>query len=192
MSRQRKLMVFVDGTNFLISLFKQFDINLRADNPPLEVLSLCRTIIAKTMLLAPLYDECLHIRNYWFASYQGNEDIKDGMYEILRRHQFEPILFKKHRDKKEKGVDIELTKEMLVNAFNNNYNVAILFAGDEDYVNLVQEVKRYGTIIIGSFFEKALSPKLKRSFDFFYPVQLGEKNIELDLREIERSNKKHP
>jgi uncharacterized LabA/DUF88 family protein len=182
-------MVFIDGTNFLISLFKKFSIDLRAEKPPLEVFSLCRTIIAGAIRFAPLSEECLHIRSYWLASYQGNDELGDRMYEALRQHLFEPVLLKKVKNKPEKGVDIELTKEMLVNAFNNNYDVAILFAGDEDYVNLVKEVKRYGTIIIGSFFETGLSPLLKRTFDYFHPIQT-EPKFESNLQDIQKRQQK--
>ena len=58
-------------------------------------------------------------------------------------HNFEPVLFQK-RDGREKGVDIALTKEMLVNALHQNFDIGFLFAGDKDYVSLVSEVKRYG------------------------------------------------
>jgi len=79
----------------------------------------------------------------------------------------EPILFKK-KGNREKGVDIALTKEVLVNAFNQNFDVGLLVAGDEDYVGLVHEVKRYGQIIHGTFFEEGLSNELKVEFDQFF------------------------
>ena len=72
---------------------------------------------------------------------------------------------------KEKGVDIGLAKEMLVNAFNQNFDVGWLFAGDEDYVGLVKEVKKYGQIINGSFFNQGLSPELEVAFDEFILIK---------------------
>jgi hypothetical protein len=36
---------------------------------------------------------------------------------------------------------------MLVNAFNQNFGMEYLVIGDEDYVGLVHEVKRYGPIV---------------------------------------------
>jgi hypothetical protein len=56
---------------------------------------------------------------------------------------------------------------MLVNAFNRNFDIGILVAGDEDYVGLVNEVKRYGPRIYGAFFEHGLSPELRLSCDTF-------------------------
>jgi len=88
----------------------------------------------------------------------------------LRASGFEPILFKR-RARREKGVDIALTKEMLVNSFNRNFNVGILVAGDEDYVGLVNEVKRYGPGIWGTFFDHGVSDELFITFDNF--IKLG-------------------
>jgi len=102
----------------------------------------------------------------------------------LRELNFEPVLFKKHQDKKEKGVDIALTKEMLVNAFNSNFDIAILFAGDEDYVGLVNEVKRYGPIIMGAFFNNGLSPNLQFTFDYFQLITLEDEEREKMVSQI--------
>ena len=59
-----------------------------------------------------------------------------------------------------------LTKKMLVNAFNANFDVAILIAGDADYVDLVKEIKRYGPIVMGTNSINNLSDNLQFIFDF--------------------------
>ncbi|HEX9597179.1 MAG TPA: NYN domain-containing protein, partial [Anaerolineales bacterium] len=63
--------------------------------------------------------------------------------------------------------DIALTKEMLVNAFHQNFNIGILVSGDEDYVSLVNEVKRYGAVLWGAFFNHGLSNELFLACDHF-------------------------
>ncbi|MCK9374989.1 MAG: NYN domain-containing protein [Syntrophobacterales bacterium] len=88
------------------------------------------------------------------------------MCNALRELNYEPILFKK-RGNKEKGVDIALTKEMLINSFNHNFDVALLIATDADYISLINEVKRYGVILLGAFFSRGLSPGLHLSFNHF-------------------------
>ena len=75
-------------------------------------------------------------------------------------------MFRK-RNGREKDVDIALTKEMLVNAFQQNCEEVILIAGDEDYVELIEEVKRYGQNIRGAFFKIGLSEHLRISLDQF-------------------------
>jgi uncharacterized LabA/DUF88 family protein len=183
----RRLMVFVDGSNFLVQLSKELDIKLRADRPVRSVITLAEKLISKATSISRYASEFAHVRRYWFSSYAGNDENHSFLKRILRELDFEPILFKKHQDKKEKGVDIALTKEMLVNAFNSNFDIAILFAGDEDYVSLVNEVKRYGPIIMGSFFSDGLSPNLQYAFDYFQLIKLNileDKEIETTVSQI--------
>jgi len=68
-------------------------------------------------------------------------------------------------------VDITLATDMLSHAFNDNYEVVVLVAGDEDYVPLVQEVKRTGKQVALWFLQDGLSRHLKRECDFFLDLQ---------------------
>ena len=121
------------------------------------------------------------IRRYWFSSYQGNDKDRKIISTRLRDFGFEPVLFRK-RGNREKGVDIALTMSMLTNAFNQNYDIGVLFAGDEDYVELVKEAKRYGPQIYGRFFdlEFGLSEELKLTFDHFAIIRPN--NIPANLK----------
>jgi uncharacterized LabA/DUF88 family protein len=169
LSRDGRLMVFVDGSNLLIELSKAIGISFRADKPPLTALSLARHMIDATItyyITSEGQPRLINIRRFWFASYQGDEQLHRQLSITLRENRFEPVLFKK-RNGKEKGVDVSLTKEMLVNAFNQNFDLAFLFAGDADYVGLVNEVKRYGPVVNGAFFRHGLSEALQLAFDSF-------------------------
>src|SRR5262244_3823397 len=145
-----RIMVFVDGTNFLVELAKELNIEFRADRPPPSAFRYAQHEIRR------ISQHYSIIRLFWFASYQGSDEYRDKIRSDLRKYEFEPILFQK-RSGREKGVDIALTKEMLVNAFNQNFDVGYLVAGDEDYVGLINEVKRYGPIVRGIFFQHGLS-----------------------------------
>ncbi len=114
----KRLMAFVDGTNFLIELSKEIGIKFRAEKPPLAALAIANH------LLNPLWSpsEYIKIRKYWFASYQGTDEEYYRLANELKRFAFEPMLFKKQAGK-EKGVDIGLATEMLTNAFNRNYDM---------------------------------------------------------------------
>ena len=81
-------------------------------------------------------------------------------------------MFRKTRqEEKAKGVDIALAKDFLSHAFLNNYDVALLFAGDGDYIPLVEEVKRLGKIVCVVFFsEFGLNPELRIAADYFLPI----------------------
>jgi len=163
-----KVMGFIDGSNFLIELAKEIGMEFRADKPPLLALELAPYFTNRFFYK----DGLITIRRYWFASYQGNEEFSKEYARKLRELAFEPVLFKKHNGK-EKGVDIALATEMLVNAFNQNYDVGVIVAGDKDYVGLVKEVKRYGPIIVGSFFKHGLSDDLSLAVDNFVDIMHG-------------------
>lgn len=158
----KRLMVFVDGTNLLVELSKEIEIEFRADKPPFSGLRLARDLTN----FVSAGREHVKIRRFWFASYQGDEQYHRQLCTALRENDFEPVLFRK-RGGKEKGVDIALTKEILVNAFNQNFDIALLVAGDADYIELIKEIKRYGPIVTGAFFLHGLSEDLRLAFDSF-------------------------
>jgi uncharacterized LabA/DUF88 family protein len=68
-------------------------------------------------------------------------------------------------------VDIALTKDLLRHAFLGNYDVAVLVAGDGDYVPLVDEVKRLGKVVYVEFFRQSgLSNNLRLAADRFFEM----------------------
>src|SRR5689334_6309925 len=91
------------------------------------------------------YLETLAVRSYYYTSLTGDADSLNQVRSKLWDLGFTPRVFKKHKQtEKAKGVDITLTKDMLLHAVNNHYDVAVLVAGDGDYVPLVDEVKHLG------------------------------------------------
>jgi uncharacterized LabA/DUF88 family protein len=73
---------------------------------------------------------------------------------------------------KAKAVDIMLTKDLLSNAFLDNYDIAVLVAGDGDYVPVVNEIKRQGKIVLILFFRDfGLNPKLRLAADAFISLE---------------------
>lgn len=169
MPEHERMMVFVDGTNFLVQLSTFLGLDFRAEKPPWPAIGLADGLIYQITFMRPIN----LIRKYWFASYRGTEEFLMEYRSHLRERNFEPKLFRK-RGNREKGVDIALTKEMLVNAFQQNCDLIVLIAGDEDYVELVEEVKRYGQKIYGVFFGHGLSEHLRLVFDrFTYINQAG-------------------
>ncbi len=157
-------MVFVDGSNFLTQLGRTIEVVVRPEKPK----DACVTVACEIVnwITSRQLSNWRVIRRYWFGSYQGNDVDEARLRRTLRASHFEPVIFKRH-DNKEKGVDIALTKEVLVNAFADNYELCYLVAGDEDYVVLVNEVKRYGPVIWGAFIREGLSDRLRLSFDEF-------------------------
>jgi uncharacterized LabA/DUF88 family protein len=114
------------------------------------------------------------IRSFYYTAVQGDDQKRADVEQALWSIGFTPVVFKKLAGQKSKGVDIRLTIDLLTNAFNGNYDLCILYAGDKDYVPIVKEVQRYGKVVSVCFFdhpEGGLSPELKIAGDEFFDLK---------------------
>jgi uncharacterized LabA/DUF88 family protein len=125
---------------------------------------------ARNQFVPPNFDShAKSIRSFYYTSVSGGSEVVGAVREKLWGRGFDANVFHKIRkDEKAKGVDIALTKDMLSHAFLNNYDAAILVAGDGDYVPLVEEVKRRGKVVQVVFFaDCGTSPELRLASDGF-------------------------
>jgi uncharacterized LabA/DUF88 family protein len=169
-----RLMTFIDGSNLLIATGTFISASVRSDKPTDDAINLIAMIVS--ILHERLSKEAYchgfrKIRSYWFGSFKGTDEYGNKLKNKLRSCGFEPVIFKQ-KGGKEKRVDIALAREMLFNAFGGNYDLGLLVAGDEDYVDLVNDLKRLGVRILGSFYENGLSPVLRLSFDHFHALHI--------------------
>lgn len=72
---------------------------------------------------------------------------------------------------RQKGVDTLIAVDMLVGAFTKLFSVAILIAGDADFVPVLNEVRRQGVMVVVAAWENSISQELKRAADRFYPLE---------------------
>ncbi len=184
----RRWMMFVDGENFTIRGQEFASKNsLTLKEGPAFIRDIFLWIPGRRRTLAltntdnvPLKIQPHAIRAFYYTSVCGDDEKLRRVREVLHEMGFTPQVFKKtDRNKKSKGVDISLTTDMLSNAFNNNFDVAVLVAGDGDYLPLVSEVKRLGKVIYLAFFlqkEYGMNPDLLLSSD--YNFEFGESFIE--------------
>ncbi len=113
------------------------------------------------------------IRAYYYTSLTGDEAQVLSVKQALRSLGFHPEVFKKVRpQEKAKGVDIALAKDFLSHAFLDHYDVAVLVAGDGDYVPLITEVERQGKVVYVAFFnDYGLSTELHLAADMFFEIE---------------------
>lgn len=78
-----------------------------------------------------------------------------------------PCVFQKPKNRKAKGVDIQLTVDILTHAYQNNCDVIYIMSGDGDYAPVIAEVQRLGKLVFVSAFSSGLSPQLRLSADRF-------------------------
>lgn len=167
----QRAMLFVDGSNMLVEMFRLLSVTQRAEKATATAFHTAMHSIKKGVsgIAAPVGPVQV-IRQYWFGSVQGSGQDLAAAQGALRGAGFDGVLFHK-QEGKEKGVDLAVAREMLMHAFSKNYSVAILVAGDEDYLGLVQDLKRLGVVVVGMFFEvPALSSRLRVAFDHFEPL----------------------
>ena len=74
-------------------------------------------------------------------------------------------LKKSQQGARQKGVDTLIAIDMLSKAYENHYDVAVLLAGDDDFLDLVRAVKSTGKQIYGAFFLEHISQALQDEFD---------------------------
>lgn len=171
-------MLFVDGENLTCRLQGLFDDGKRRIA---ETTHFLRDVFAwfqgrGTMsgfvgpVAFPNMRETQCIRCHYYTSCPGDQNKLDEVRARLRKIGFDPQVFKRNKNGRSKGVDISLTKDMLSHAFRDNYDVAILVAGDGDYLPLIDEVKRLGKIVRVAFLtgeKSGLSSEVQLAADHF-------------------------
>jgi len=66
---------------------------------------------------------------------------------------------------RQKGVDLLIGIDMITKAFGGQYDIAVLVAGDSDFVELVNAVKQIGPRVVGAYFGRNIRKDLTDSFD---------------------------
>jgi uncharacterized LabA/DUF88 family protein len=159
-------MMFVDGENLAIRWKDQ----IRNEEPP-NYIAYEKDIYVWSEGFNLI--NCGHdiIRKYYYTSAPGDIDNRNRIFDKLKSLGIEaPYVFPRKKKGRSKRVDITLSVEMLFHAYQRNYEVAILVAGDEDYVPLVEAVKNVGRRVFVWFFQSGLSPALKRSADYYCDI----------------------
>jgi uncharacterized LabA/DUF88 family protein len=107
-------------------------------------------------------------RAYYYTSmpFESADEVKAARL-ALRDLGFEPRVFQRLKGKS-KAVDLALATDVLTLAGESQYEVAVIFAGDGDYVPVVEAVKRLGKHVVVCFFaDSGMSDELRIAADDF-------------------------
>lgn len=149
--KNERVMIFIDGSNLYHSLKSFFN---RTD---IDIGKLSRRLLDKRRL----------VRIYYYNA-------KVGLKEEPQRYRDQQAFFTSvnaipyselrlgrlvyhnwpNSPPYEKGVDIQLATDMITHSFKNNYDVAVLVAGDNDFVGAIQSVKDNGKNVEVALFGK--------------------------------------
>ena len=154
---ETRVMMFVEGEN----LAKRYSAILGTEEPRSHV------VYEKDVYVWSRYATRINgpqdfIRRYYYTSAPGDQPSRDAIAEKLRQLGIEtPRVFHRSRNGRSKRVDITLATDMLTHAHRKNYDIAVLVAGDEDYVPLVEAVKAEGRRVALWFVPDGLSYAFK-------------------------------
>jgi uncharacterized LabA/DUF88 family protein len=149
--RTDRVMIFIDGSNLYHSLkghFRRTDIDMgKFSRRLLEKRRLIRIYYYNATVGRREEPERYRDQQAFFASVSAIPycELRLGRLVYTNWPSAPPY---------EKGVDIQLTTDLLTHSFKNNYDVAILVAGDTDYVGALQAVKDNGKHVEVALFGK--------------------------------------
>jgi uncharacterized LabA/DUF88 family protein len=139
--RNDRVMIFIDGSNLYHSikaLFQRTDIDMG---------KLAEKLLEKRRLIRVYYYNARVGRKEEPDRYQRQQSFFNSVSSIpyfeLRLGR---LVYQNWPNSPpyEKGVDIQLATDLLTHSFKNNFDIAILVAGDSDYVGAIQAVKDNG------------------------------------------------
>lgn len=174
----RRMMVFVDGENVVLNYQRSLD---EGGYSPKDSVKHLRDVWVweENSIINPGLHNIIRANYYTYAT--GSEDhINDIKNEIkslsYRKHGDSPLpnhlyptVFKKaKKEAKSKGVDIQMTVDILSQIYLDNIDTVYLIAGDGDYLPIILEIIRMGKQIYLSAFSKGLNPKLEHKVDQFH------------------------
>jgi len=158
--KQERISVFIDGSNLYHSL----------DGVKIDFEKLIKELTKERILTNAYYyitplDLASNEERYWKH--------QKFLAELGKISGFKVVLctLRKHKNKdgtfgfEVKGDDIYLANDMLVGAYENLYDTAILVSGDEDFVPVVNTLKRLNKKTENAFFAKTSSKKLRKLCD---------------------------
>lgn len=166
-AENQRLMVFVDGENLSIR-FKNI---LNGKSLPSTTRYRKDIYVWSHKLNMACVKNYNVIRKYFYTSITGDEPKIDQVINELKELKIEaPKVFKKSKNDRSKQVDISLATDMLVHATRKNYDVALLVAGDADYIPLVKAVQLEGCKVNCWFIKDGISDKLIKACDFYFDI----------------------
>ncbi len=149
--KAERVMVFIDGSNLYHSLKNYFK---RTD---LDIGKLCKKLMENRRLVRTYYYNAKVGIKEEPERYRDQQKFFDSVsaipYSELRLGRLVYYNWP-NSPPYEKGVDIQLATDMITHSFKDNYDVAILVAGDNDYVGALQSVKDNGKHVEIALFGK--------------------------------------
>ena len=161
-----RVMMFIDGENLAI----RYKAELGTETPVSHVKHV-QDVMVWSGYASRIHGPQNYIRRYYYTSCCGDNERRKEIECTLKKLGIEaPRVFPRTKTRGSKRVDITLATEMLTHAHRKNYDVAVLVAGDEDYVPLIEAVKNEGCQVAIWALKNGLSPALLHASDHYWNI----------------------
>jgi len=179
----KRIMIFIDGGYFRNILPKYS--NIDPQNDPKQIAKFIEAIPYRIENFLRFQHSRLEtIRIYYYdgivlpsdQNYNKNEqffkDIKSNCTpKIPFELKYGRLIDGGKGKYRQKGVDVLLSIDLVVKAFQDHFDLAMLVAGDDDFVDAVKIVKDFtGKRIIGLYKPEETSSRLIDSLDYKLPL----------------------
>ncbi len=162
-SKEDRVSIFIDGSNLYHSLKSIEGVKIDFEKL-IKELSKDRILKNTFYYIAPL-DIASNEERYWKH--------QKFLAELEKIPRFKIILctLRKYTKKdgtfgfEVKGDDVYLANDLLVGAYEDLYDTAILVSGDEDFIPVINTLKRLKKKTENAFFMSTSSKKLRKSCD---------------------------
>ena len=166
--RTDRVMIFIDGSNLYHSLKNFFS---RTD---IDIGKLCNKLLSKRRLIRIYYYNAKVGLKEEPERYRNQQAFFSGVSAIpyceLRLGRLVYVNWP-NSPPYEKGVDIQLATDMITHSFKGNFDVAVLVAGDNDYMGALQAVKDNGkNVEVALFGKESSSRRLRIVADRVIPI----------------------
>ena len=161
-----RVMIFIDGSNFYHSLTMSFN------SAKIDIEKFCEFVVGDDDLVrifyytAPLHQkdnvEAYKSQQKFFSALQRIKRLKLFLGRLERRDNSHIV---------EKGVDVKLVVDLLVNAYENKYDKAILVSNDADFVPAIEEVQNLNKKVVNVNFPKTRSFHLDKVCDSVIKIE---------------------
>ena len=165
--KKERVVIFVDGRNFYHSTKK-----FKEEGFKIKLQDIVYELVGNRELITVYYYNALLDEKQNQETYKMHNEFLDILGKIPK---FKVILCDVRKMENEdgsfsyevKGDDIYLAHDLLIGAFDNLYDTAIIISGDADFIPVINTVRnRFKKKVGNGFFRRTSSYKLRQSCDF--------------------------
>ncbi|HEY8706667.1 MAG TPA: NYN domain-containing protein [Burkholderiaceae bacterium] len=175
----RRMMVFVDGENLVF----RYQETLKRGRKPREDLVHEPDVFVWAASFTTLAQQHEILRTTYYTYVVGDDVRLASIKTALQAQRFDkhmasllpsslsPVVFKKDsKGRSGKGVDIQLSVDVLSHVYRGNVDSILLLTGDGDFAPLIDEVRRAGVLVYVSAFADGFNPTLRERADASYEL----------------------